>query len=380
MANDMESAGLCSATLILSTYDQRTDTAMRRFLDTLAPTSVDDAVKAITTASTHALDSWNAMMTGEDPAADATPSNTLSRGLGSSLTPDSGTSDQEHPHAPVGRSMRLQHSLQCIVDAGCHQGLLHHLREANDDGAWRRLTDLAHAGVEHTWLWRLNKHQGSTLEETDYVDAIRLRLGSGGPTEAITCAHCGNKPLGPSGSHAMCCSTGEATRGHNKVVEVILNRIHAVDPNAEAEVRGLISKTNLRPADILTTTIGPAQTALDVSITSPDRIDAGADCVDTRFKQKIDRYSAHLPELRGQGIDYTPIVWSCFGRPHPEAKRVLHAIARTTARRRGGTNAEEIYSRIMADINVEIWRRNVMQLRSCWPTPDDSLSPGQDDD
>ena len=77
--------------------------------------------------------------------------------------------------------MRLQHSLQCIVDAGCHEGLLHHLRDASDDGAWRRLTDWAHPDVEHTWLWRLNKHQGSTLEESDYIDAIRLRLGSVDP-------------------------------------------------------------------------------------------------------------------------------------------------------------------------------------------------------
>ena len=104
--------------------------------------------------------------------------------------------------------------------------------------------------------------------------------------------------------------------------------------------------------------------------------------VDTRFQQKVNYYSPHLPDLHKQGIDYTPIVWSCFGRPHPEAKRVIHAIARATARRRGGTNTEEIYTRIMADINVDIWRRNVLQLRTCWPSPDElpPTSGLQDDD
>ena len=85
MANDMEIAGLCTAILIMDAYDLRTNAAMKGFLDTLAPTSVDEAIKAITSASTYALEAWNAMTIGEDPAAEAGASNSLSRGLGSFL-------------------------------------------------------------------------------------------------------------------------------------------------------------------------------------------------------------------------------------------------------------------------------------------------------
>ena len=52
-------------------------------------------------------------------------------------------------------------------------------------GAHTRLVELGAADVDHTWLWRLNRHHGHTLE---YVDSVRLRFGLRGPTEPAACA------------------------------------------------------------------------------------------------------------------------------------------------------------------------------------------------
>ena len=105
----------------------------------------------------------------------------------------------------------------------------------------------------------------------DYVDAVRLRLGCGGPADAVVCGLCGAHMLDSTGVHAGCCHIAEATKAHNKLEHMMLKKIQQIDPAAESEVAGLIPGTDLRPADILTSACGIGESALDVSITSPHR-------------------------------------------------------------------------------------------------------------
>ena len=84
------------------------------------------------------------------------------------------------------------------------------------------------------------------------------------------------------------------------------------------EVPGLIPGTDLRPADVLTSALGNAYTALDVSICSPHASEAGVDCTQSRVQAKLEHYGPHLAALLRQNISYTPIVWSAYGRPHPD--------------------------------------------------------------
>ena len=50
---------------------------------------------------------------------------------------------------------------------------------------------------------------------------------------------------------------------------------------------------------------------------------------------KVRHYRDHLEDLRLQGILYTPLIWSCWGREHEETTKVLRQIDRAAARRRG---------------------------------------------
>ena len=106
--------------------------------------------------------------------------------------------------------------------------------------------------------------------------------------------------------------------------------------------------------------------ALDVGICSPCAAGAGSDCVESMRQRKLARMADYTAELEGAGVEYRPITFSCFGRPHPEAKQLLRSFARRLARRRGGeAHLEE--RRLAASIGVEIWRRAARMVRQCLP-------------
>ena len=92
------------------------------------------------------------------------------------------------------------------------------------------------------------------------------------------------------------------------VTNAVSSLIHAAaqqcDHNSEMEVPGLIPGTDLRPADILTSALGNAYTALDVSICSPHASEAGVDCTQSRVQAKLEHYGPHLATLLRQNISF----------------------------------------------------------------------------
>ena len=68
-------------------------------------------------------------------------------------------------------------------------------------------------------------------------------------------------------------------------------------------------------------------------------------------------------ELEAGGIDYRPLTFSCYWRPHPDALRVMQAFGRRLARRKG-TEAHMEERLIAARIGVEIWRRAARMVRA----------------
>ena len=213
----------------------------------------------------------------------------------------------------------------------------------------------------------MSKHHGPVLAEDEFVEAVRVRLGAAGPTDPVPCARCGTELLDSSGSHAACCAIAEATKGHYSVEGMVLSAAQQCDPSAEHEVAGLIPGTRLRPADVLTTALGHATTALDVGICSPDAQHAGADCVQAMFQRKLDYYGPHLGVLERQNIEYLPLIWSSYGRPHARTVAVLRTLSNRIARRRGTACSSDVLHHLTASITVEIWRRVASQVISCWP-------------
>ena len=81
---------------------------------------------------------------------------------------------------------------------------------------------------------------------------------------------------------------------------------------------------------------------------------------------KRNNYAVYEDELRAEGIQYLPVVWSAYGRPHPDASRVLLTLARYAARRRGEASFRGLARRWACKITAAIWRRGANMVLSCW--------------
>ena len=57
-------------------------------------------------------------------------------------------------------------------------GVEHYYEAAGAHEHVRRLEDLAHETVDHTWLWCLSPAHGRTLESDEFSEAVRVRLGT----------------------------------------------------------------------------------------------------------------------------------------------------------------------------------------------------------
>ena len=62
------------------------------------------------------------------------------------------------------------------------------------------------------------------------------------------------------------------------------------------------------------------------------------------------RYASHSAELERANVRYEPIVWSCFGRPHPQTLVLMKALAKRAARRRGLSDPQQLVRRSCAKI------------------------------
>ena len=105
-------------------------------------------------------------------------------------------------------------------------------------------------------------------------------------------------------------------------MQVVQEAAHPCDPFAETEVPGLIPGTDLRPEDVLTSALGSALTALDVSICSLHAQEAGFDHTQTTVDSKLAHYGLHLNTPHAQNIDSFPIVWSA---PLHHVDRLAHS-------------------------------------------------------
>jgi hypothetical protein len=80
----------------------------------------------------------------------------------------------------------------------------------------------------------------------------------------------------------------------------------------------------------------------------------------------VDRKNARIAryqnEQEAEGIVYRPVAFSCYGRPHADAVRVLTALAKQHARRKGSETHIE-YRRLLSRITSEIWRRAARMIR-----------------
>jgi hypothetical protein len=280
-----------------------------------------------------------------------------------------GAEDEEHPSRGISKSPQVQTRLSKIVDDCVVSGIERALEEMGAHCDLRRLRELRNLSTDHTWLWALSPHHGRMLDDDEFVEAVRVRFGAGGPMEPVMCAACGKGMLDTTGAHASCCALGEATRGRNAVRDVIYEFSCAADTSTEREPRGLVhSQPELRPADVLSPAAIPGRlAALYVGVTSPERADAGVDCTEAMFLGKTQERTGIEAVLESQNIVYRPIIWSTFGRIHGAAIDALTCMAKRIARKHGHSQYRIVLTKMRQAIGVEIARRAARMSLACHP-------------
>ena len=116
--------------------------------------------------------------------------------------------------------------------------------------------------------------------------------------------------------------------------EMLFSIWRGLPSTSEKETVGLLDTApGLRPADFLTSAVSPQ----------------------------------HLPALEAEGIEYRPLVWSCWGREHPDTTAVLTMLARHAARRRGLPSHKPLLQKTRAQVGAALARRSAAMLRACTP-------------
>ena len=313
---------------------------------------------------------WQSWCDGVEPSAGQEGGSPQAVPRGGGVVGGVGSQDPEHPGSVSSASpLHLQYLLTRVADGCAARGLVEKFKDEQrwDDVA--RLSDLSDKDANHDWLWSIHPNKAKHLEAEEYVSAVRLRLGCGGPLEPAICGNCGKQVVGCNGTHSLLCAKGESTRGHNAIRDELHSMALQVDASAETEPEGLIpSHPRLRPADVLTGAFHNGRlAAVDVGVISPAASGAGADCVVTMDQRKRERMEPFREELEASGVECHPFAVSCWGRLHPGAEQMLQNLAKRKARRQGLLCQREVVQRLRARITTEVMRRAARMVLSCLP-------------
>ena len=209
------------------------------------------------------------------------------------------------------------------------------------------------------------------MNEQTFVLAVRKRLGCHFLAEPVECTLCG-KLMDTQMFHAECCAKSQSKIGHYNVVRKLVDGIQLADSRVRTEVRGLSETSDVRPADIFTSSALPGrEAALDVTIVSAEASHAGQNCLQSAFCRKFETYANILPELRRQGIVFKPMVWSTEGAPHPVVLRIMAYVCSQAVRRNSDTHkgAKEMMSRWQRELSVALQTRKASMIAACIKAP-----------
>jgi hypothetical protein len=365
--------------MCLLAYDLRTKSALDLWLQDLPQGLHAQAREYIADAAELAARRWRSWCEGSEPEPSADGgSRDAPANPGAGVVGSVGSADPEHPRsAPRTTALHLQHYLTRLVDNCAAQGLVDKFTTEHRKGDLDRLSDLSSQDSNHDWLWAVHPNKGNRLATDEYVEAVRLRLGCGGPVEPALCKNCGTAVMSCNGEHGLLCAKGESTKGHNAIRDQLHDMASSVDRSTELEPTGLIaSRPQLRPADTLTGAFHNGRlAAVDVGVICPAASGAGLDCVQTMDQRKRDRMAPFAEELAYGAVEYHPFAVSCWGRLHPSAEQMLRNISKRMARREGLSNQRPIEDRLRARITTEVMRRAARMVLRCLPAQTDATIP-----
>ena len=83
---------------------------------------------------------------------------------------------------------------------------------------------------------------------------------------------------------------------------------------------------------------------------------------------KFGRYGKEvIEEVRAEGVEFQPMSWTCWGRPHAEAKATVGSMADVAARHCEDADADQLRRRAATAISIQVWKRAARMLAFCLP-------------
>ena len=376
----LEGAGFGSEAELTAAFDERFKAAEQRLVQLLPAERASQLSGIIAAGGAHAEQQWRQMSGGapDDP--------TVPPG-GTGALEDAFLQDAIGSYADAGgepgvqRSAHLAGPVQRAICAVCDEVRLERvidgLRRTARDSDIRRINELrASKDQERGWLWAIQRGSEATLEPADFALAVRTMLGADTLVHPMLCAGCGSRLLDVQAKHALCCMGAATTVGHNRIRDAVAMGLAVADPGTIVEPLGLVpSHPRMRPADILSRAgLEQGLLALDIGVASPEAGGAGDDCVAAMEGRKKAFYGeAVLAALHAEGITYTPLIISCYGRRSWVLSELLRADALRAARTRDGVSGKHVLRRWERAIACEVWRRAARMVRRCLPRLGDAF-------
>ena len=173
-----------SVDVVMAAYDNRTDDALVDLVSSLPPAAGIDLLDDLDAEAREAALAWRAIVEGEAEPTDLSGRAGGTRARpGSSITPRDGEGDDEHPDGATRQ--RTQHLITSYTDKCLREGLRQQYAAAGNRAAINRLEELMDLLLNHTWLWHVSQHHGPVLAEDEFVEAVRVLVGTAGPTDPI---------------------------------------------------------------------------------------------------------------------------------------------------------------------------------------------------
>ena len=156
-------------------------------------------------------------------------------------------------------------------------------------------------------------------------------------------------------TEAETCSNAEATRGHHACVRAVVCGMKLADLGITTEPRGLTA-SQPRPADTLpTAAVQRTQCGPDVCVVSSIAAAAREDAAQAAFDRKLSHCRNEIGELRQQGMQGRPLVWTADWRPHPAVCRTLqHAVDIASSRNGKQMSAKSLHRRWKNQIQIAL--------------------------
>ena len=79
----------------------------------------------------------------------------------------------------------------------------------------------------------------------------------------------------------------------------------------------------------------------------------------------------HAATRRAPGIAYAPLIWTAWGRQHPDATAVMQALAARAARRKGLTARGDILTASRLAISLALQARAARMVMRCHRAAED---------